>query len=128
MRKHEPRPRQRDPEPADLDKIHIKHVPLLGEVRRRVGGGVGLRVREVGGATAGGGELGEEGAEEEGGGVDGEEEGFQARGEGWGVLGCGGGGAHGGVVGGGVVVRGGGGDGDLDTGCCAPGRHCWRGP
>lgn len=81
MQQEEGEEGERGPEPADLDEEHVEQVAFAGEVRGRQRGGVGLQLRGVGGRAGAGVEQGEERAEEEGGGVDGEEERFVRGGE-----------------------------------------------
>ena len=69
------------PEPVYLDEVDVYQVPLQGEVAGRLVGRVGLRERVVGRVAGGWVDEGEEGAEKEGGGVEGEEEGFEGGGE-----------------------------------------------
>lgn len=69
MQDQEAEERGRDPEPSDLDEEDVEDVALAREVVGRLGRGVGLRDGVVGRVAGGGVEDGEEGAEEEGGGV-----------------------------------------------------------
>lgn len=73
--------RQRDPEPVDLHEEDVEDVALAREVARRFRGRVRLRDGVVGGVAGRGVEDGEEGAEEEGRGVGGQEEGFERGGK-----------------------------------------------
>lgn len=72
---------ERDPEPGYLNEEDVEEVLFLGEVAGRFGGGVGLRDGVVGGVAGGGVEEGEEGADDEGCGVDCQQEGFERCGE-----------------------------------------------
>ena len=81
MQKQEQEEGERDPEPGHLDKVDVQQVAFLGEVGGRLGGGVRLRGCVVGRGAGAGVEEGEEGAEEQRYGVDGEEEGFEGGGE-----------------------------------------------
>jgi len=69
------------PEPAELHKVDVEDILLLRKVAGREFGRVRLRSCAVGCAARGGGEYAENGAEEEGQGVDGDEERLEARGE-----------------------------------------------
>jgi hypothetical protein len=73
--------RQRRPEPANLDKVHVEHVLLLRKIARCELGRVRLRDRGVRGAARGGRQCAEDAAEEQRERVDGEELGLEARGE-----------------------------------------------
>ena len=59
-----------DPEPGDFHEEDVEEVGFAGEVVWSVGGGVGLCGWIVGGGARGWVEKGEEGAEEEKGGVE----------------------------------------------------------
>lgn len=69
MQDQKQKERDRDPEPGNLDEEDVEDVALAREVVGRLGRRVGLRDGVVGRAAGGGVEDGEEGAEEEGGGV-----------------------------------------------------------
>lgn len=72
---------ERDPEPGNLDEEDVEEISLARKVAGRVRGRVRLRDGVVGGAAGRGVEEREEGAEDEGRGVGGQEEGFEGCGE-----------------------------------------------
>ncbi len=71
MEEQEEEEGDRDPEPGDLDEEDVEEVAFERKVVGGGGGGVRLRDGVVRGAAGRGVEEGEEGAEEEGGGVGG---------------------------------------------------------
>ena len=81
MQREEGHEGERDPEPGHLDEEDVEEVALAREVAGRGGGRVRLRDGVVGGGARAGVEEGEERAEEEGRGVEGEEERLERGGE-----------------------------------------------
>ena len=71
----------RDPDPADLDKVNVEDVAFARKVGRGLRGWVRLQVGAVGRVSGRGGEDAEEGPEEEGQGVDREKGSFEGSGE-----------------------------------------------
>lgn len=68
------------PNPSDFDKVDVKYVALFGEVTGCVVRGVALEGGDVGCNVVVDSEGAEEGAKEEGSGVEGEKDCFERRG------------------------------------------------